>query len=132
MHKRLAASIIGTFLVRGRNPSPGGAELSGRLGFGGGSKPSIGEAERRGKREFGGTAALPIWIDFMANALPPEQPPAPMPSGLVRLRIDRETGRRVSGSPEGSMLEYFLEEFLPEEVSGAERPVGTDELDDLF
>ena len=25
-----------------------------------------------------------------------------------------------------------LEEFLPEEVSGAERPVGTDELDDLF
>ena len=85
-----------------------------------------------GKREFGGTAALPIWIDFMADALPPEQPPPPMPSGLVRLRIDRETGRRVAGSPEGSMLEYFLEEFLPEEVSGAERPVGTDELDDLF
>ena len=85
-----------------------------------------------GKREFGGTAALPIWIDFMRDALPPEQPAPAMPSGVVRLRIDRETGRRVAGSPEGSMFEYFLEEFLPGDVRAGEQPVGTDELDDLF
>ena len=85
-----------------------------------------------GKREFGGTAALPIWIDFMRDALPPEQPAPAMPSGVVRLRIDRETGRRVAGSPEGSMFEYFLEEFLPADVRAGEQPVGTDELDDLF
>lgn len=85
-----------------------------------------------GKREFGGTAALPIWIDFMRDALPPEQPMAPMPSGVVRLRIDRESGRRVAGTPQGSMFEYFLEEFLPGDTSDRESPIGTDELDDLF
>lgn len=85
-----------------------------------------------GRREFGGTAALPIWIDFMREALGETLPAAPMPAGIVRLRIDRDSGLRVSGTPANSMLEYFLEEFLPEEASGDERPLGTDELDGLF
>ena len=67
-----------------------------------------------GRREFGGTAALPIWIDYMRQALPPAQPAAPMPPGIVRLRVDKESGLRVRGQPEGSTMEYFLEEFLPD------------------
>ena len=67
-----------------------------------------------GRREFGGTAALPIWIDYMRQALPPARPNAPMPPGIVRLRVDRDSGLRVRGQPEGSIMEYFLEEHLPE------------------
>ena len=85
-----------------------------------------------GKREFGGTAALPIWIDFMREVLPKEQSLPDMPSGVVRLRIDRKTGRRVTGTPEGSSYEYFFEEFLPAQKSDGDQPVGTDELDGLF
>lgn len=85
-----------------------------------------------GRREFGGTAALPIWIDYMREALRPEQPPKAMPPGIVRLRINRESGQRVTGTPEDSMLEYFLEEFLPAEASEDERPLGTDDLRGLF
>ena len=65
-----------------------------------------------GRREFGGTAALPIWIDYMRQALPPAQLAVPMPPGIVRLRVDKESGLRVRGQPEGSTMEYFLEEFL--------------------
>jgi penicillin-binding protein 1A len=85
-----------------------------------------------GKREFGGTAALPIWIDFMREVLPKEQAITDMPSGVVRLRIDRKTGRRVTGTPEGSTYEYFFEEFLPAQKSDGDKPAGTDELDGLF
>lgn len=85
-----------------------------------------------GRREFGGTAALPIWIEFMGKALGPELPPDPMPPGVVRLRIDRERGLRVKGAPDGSMLEYFLEEFIPAASSDDEQPLGTDELRGLF
>ena len=85
-----------------------------------------------GKREFGGTAALPIWIDFMREVLPEEQSLPEMPSGVVRLRIDRKTGRRVTGMPEGSVYEYFFEEFLPAQTSDGDKPVGTDELEGLF
>ena len=49
---------------------------------------------RRGFVWFiGGTAALPIWIDFMREALrdsPVKQ--RPLPTGLVSVRIDPDTG----------------------------------------
>ena len=85
-----------------------------------------------GRREFGGTAALPIWIEFMREALDPEQTPTPMPEGVVRLRIDKETGERVRGSPENSTLEYFLEEFLPAYQGDQQTPLDTDDLKGLF
>jgi len=85
-----------------------------------------------GRREFGGTAALPIWIGYMREALGEEQPPMSMPAGVVRLRIDKQTGLRVTGAPEDSMLEYFLDEYLPSELGTEEVPLGTDELEGLF
>ena len=68
----------------------------------------------------------------MREALPKEQSSPNMPSGVVRLRIDRKTGRRVTGTPEGSVYEYFFEEFLPTQTSDGDKPLGTDELDGLF
>lgn len=85
-----------------------------------------------GRREFGGTAALPIWIDFMRDALGPEQSARPMPPGVVRLRIDRDSGQRVEGNPGNTMLEYYLEEFLPGDGTSQERSLGTDDLEGLF
>ncbi len=55
-----------------------------------------------GRREFGGTAALPIWIGFMREALrdTPEIQRS-VPPGIVSVRID-------NGS-----FEYFLKDTLP-------------------
>jgi penicillin-binding protein 1A len=85
-----------------------------------------------GRREFGGTAALPIWIDYMRQALPPAQPAAPMPPGIVRLRVDRESGLRVRGQPEGSVMEYFLEESLPDWDTGSGSAIDTENLEQIF
>jgi len=84
-----------------------------------------------GRREFGGTAALPIWIDYMGQALGPAEPTAPMPPGVVRLRVDAETGRPVSGNPKGSLLEYFLEEHLPTDRDTG-KTLDSEDLEGLF
>ena len=68
----------------------------------------------------------------MREVLPKAESLPTMPSGVVRLRIDRQTGRRVTGTPEGSVYEYFFEEFLPTQASEGDEPIGTDELDGLF
>ena len=67
-----------------------------------------------GRNEYGGSAALPIWIDFMREALKnmPEVLP-PQPPGLVTARIDPNTGQRVGPGYPGAILEYFLEERTP-------------------
>ena len=82
-----------------------------------------------GRREFGGTAALPIWIDYMRVALPPEEADAEMPPGVVRLRIDKESGTRTS-SQSSSIWEVFLEEFTP--AGKANEGKDGDDLDGLF
>jgi len=89
-----------------------------------------------GRREYGGSAALPIWINFMQVALEGvEEKPRMQPEGLVQIRIDPKTGRRVSGGVEG-VFEYFREEFAPVEEIGEpeiEDPFITDEtLEELF
>ena len=67
-----------------------------------------------GESEEGARTALPIWIQFMGEALKgvPEQP-RPMPDGLVTLRISPETGTLVSAeNPEG-LPEMFMVDHLP-------------------
>ena len=83
-----------------------------------------------GRREFGGTAALPIWIDFMRVALPPESAAAEMPPGVVRLRIDKESGQRTD-SQSSSMWEVFLQEFTPANQRGRNN-TDAEDLDGLF
>ena len=67
-----------------------------------------------GESEEGARTALPIWIQFMGEALKgvPEQP-RPMPDGLVTLRISPESGTLVSAeNPEG-VPEMFMVDHLP-------------------
>jgi penicillin-binding protein 1A len=71
-----------------------------------------------GRREYGGTAALPIWMKFMAEALEgkPESS-QPMPDGLVNARIDPETGRTARTGSDNAMFEVFKEEDAPPSFS---------------
>ena len=88
-----------------------------------------------GSDETGSKAALPIWIAYMAKVLKgtPEAT-LPMPSGVVALSIDAETGLRADG---GGLTEYFFAEFPPrgreaETISAGPAKTGKDIRDQLF
>ncbi|GAB4174385.1 MAG: penicillin-binding protein 1A [Wenzhouxiangellaceae bacterium] len=70
--------------------------------------------ESLGRLEQGGRTALPIWIDFMREALDgrPEQPD-PMPPGIVEALIDPDTGLRVRPGTPGAIREWFPADRLP-------------------
>lgn len=65
--------------------------------------------------EYGGNVALPIWIDFMRQALDgrPEAMPEP-PSQLVTMRVDAQTGRRLADGQPGGISELFHPDHLPD------------------
>ncbi|WP_242467026.1 penicillin-binding protein 1A [Ectothiorhodospira shaposhnikovii] len=81
-----------------------------------------------GRRETGGSTALPIWVDFMGDALKgqPERRWR-QPSGMVSLRIDADTGGRVTGSTRRAIFEVFTPEQLPPEVPRDAPGAGVDE-----
>ncbi len=86
-----------------------------------------------GRREFGGTAALPIWIDFMREALrgKPERKRA-LPPGIVHVKIDPESGLLADSGQRNAIFEYFRVEHVPEKLAVEEGPGsgsrGTDDL----
>lgn len=68
-----------------------------------------------GKNEYGGSAALPIWIDFMQEALKgkPNTHKA-QPPGMVTVRINPETGERARIDDPDAIFETFRAEFVPQ------------------
>ncbi|MEA3405928.1 MAG: penicillin-binding protein 1A [Pseudomonadota bacterium] len=77
-----------------------------------------------GRREVGGRAALPIWIDYMREALAP-YPNAPFarPQGLVNVPINLETGNAVPADTPGAYFEVFNENNAPEIPSVTETKI---------
>ncbi|MGQ4878444.1 penicillin-binding protein 1A [Billgrantia sp. LNSP4103-1] len=75
----------------------------------------IGKDNNESIAEYGGNAALPIWIDFMGNALNgrPEAMPEP-PAELVTARVDEQTGRRLTDGQAGGITEIFHPDYLPD------------------
>jgi len=67
-----------------------------------------------GEAEEGAHTALPIWINFMGEALKgvTEQRRV-MPDGIVTLRISPETGTLVSDENPNGMPEIFMADHLP-------------------
>lgn len=67
-----------------------------------------------GPNETGAQVSLPIWIDFMRNALKdtPVETFKP-PEGIKLIRVNLETGLPVEGDPKDSILEAFIEETIP-------------------
>ncbi len=79
-----------------------------------------------GEAEEGARTALPIWIDFMREALKgvAEQHRA-MPDGIVTLRISPETGTLVRAENANGIPEMFIADHLPSartQPAGAARP----------
>lgn len=73
-----------------------------------------------GRFETGGRAALPIWIDFMEQALIsyPEKP-MPIPDGMVRVQINPNTGEAAHEDETGTLYEVFRREYAPKPKSRA-------------
>lgn len=71
-----------------------------------------------GRGEYGSSRALPIWIDFMEDALEgvPENRPS-APAGVVRIRIDPASGKRAYSGQENAIYEYFRTEDVPTETA---------------
>lgn len=91
--------------------------------------------------EFGAQAALPIWRQFMGQALrgTPEAV-MPAPDNIVRARIDPDSGLRLRDSQPGGISEIFRADNLPaykeetiapelEQKSGSQ---GTGTYDSIF
>jgi penicillin-binding protein 1A len=87
--------------------------------------------ERLGRREFGGTAALPIWISYMREALDgiPERTRR-LPPGISHVRIDPDTGLLAPADDRRAIFEYFRSENLPPSADDSDGTglKGTDEL----
>lgn len=68
-----------------------------------------------GEREQGATVAVPIWIDFMREALA-GTPAVTMnrPNGIVDRLVDMRTGVPATPGAANSMFEYFREELAPQ------------------
>jgi penicillin-binding protein 1A len=75
-----------------------------------------------GRNETGGTAALPIWMGYIGPALKgvAEQPFTP-PPGVLALRVNPETGMRVTDGESG-VVDFFYQEFVPPEGGAASAP----------
>lgn len=67
-----------------------------------------------GARAYGSNTPLPIWIDFMEDALRGAAEETPIqPPGVVTLKIDPETGAQVRTGQPDAVFEYFLQEHSP-------------------
>jgi len=80
----------------------------------------VGYDEKRvlGKGETGGRTALPIWRDYMAQALAahPDRD-FPVPSGIVFTRVDPETGMLAGASSRDAYLQAFAEGTEPTQTA---------------
>jgi len=66
-----------------------------------------------GRNEYGGSSALPIWIQFMGEALSAKPIKVKrQPNGIVRVKIDSKTGKRVAPNQQG-IYEFFKSENVP-------------------
>ena len=74
----------------------------------------VGKDDNTPTAEYGAQAALPIWVDFMGQALAgkPENIP-PQPPGIVTARVDANTGRLLGDNQGGGIEEIFDEDHMP-------------------
>jgi penicillin-binding protein 1A len=91
-----------------------------------------------GNGETGGRAALPMWVDYMGQALEGEpESSLPPPPGLVTVRIDEKTGLRLPSGQAGGRFEFFRPDYVPERYSESRTDIdtgvsGDDAVEPLF
>lgn len=86
-----------------------------------------------GRGEFGAKAALPIWMEFMGDALK-DQPSAslPMPPGISTLLINKESGLPTTPDDPNSMQEIFKVEDVDKLRKRAAEQKGQQHAYDIF
>jgi penicillin-binding protein 1A len=79
-----------------------------------------------GEGEEGSRTAVPIWTNFMREALrgQPDRP-RPQPPGLVSLRISPKTGALAGANDADAINETFMEDHQPPAASNGNAPAGT-------
>jgi penicillin-binding protein 1A len=84
-----------------------------------------------GRGEFGATAALPVWLLFMEQALAEkEEKILPRPDKLVTVKINSKTGEAAKPGDPDAIFEIFREEFAPQLDSNMVEPSSNkEELD---
>ncbi len=69
-----------------------------------------------GDRETGARAALPMWVDYMRDALKGvEEKELEQPPGMVSVRIDPKTGQLANPTTQDAIFEFFLADQVPTE-----------------
>lgn len=78
----------------------------------------IGFDRQQSLHEYAVKAALPVWIDFMKDALL-GQPEAtmPEPTGIVTVRVDKNTGKLASPGDKKAIFEKFRQQYVPTQES---------------
>lgn len=76
-----------------------------------------------GNYETGAKAALPMWVEFMREALKgmPEAE-IPRPDGLVNVRINADTGELANDGDQNVVFELFRSEYAPSAVAADRIP----------
>lgn len=74
------------------------------------------DQQQRSLHEYGSQAALPMWVQFMQEALKnkPEQP-LEQPPGIISVKIDPLTGKRVTADNPIGRFEFFMTPYVPDE-----------------
>jgi penicillin-binding protein 1A len=71
-----------------------------------------------GRWAYGSNTALPIWVDYMQQALDGvAERPYQQPEGIVSVRIDPETGLLAPPQQSSAIFEYFRQENVPTEMA---------------
>jgi penicillin-binding protein 1A len=80
-----------------------------------------------GANAYGSNTPLPIWIDFMEDALAGTDEVFPVqPPGVVTMKIDPASGEPASPGQSNAIFEYFLREHAPQVDQTQEPPRGSD------
>ena len=76
-----------------------------------------------GEKEEGSYTAVPIWINFMREALRglPDLP-RPRPDGLVALKVSAHSGLVAGGNEPDAINEWFLADHLPADALAPQQP----------
>jgi len=110
-----AAKVLGRDDIGGKTGSTNDYRDAWFSGFGGDLVTTVwvgnDDFKSLGRGEYGGKAALPIWINYMREALDGVPVVVPeVPAGIVTASISPSSGRLMAEGSPGSIQEYFRRE----------------------
>lgn len=91
----------------------------------------VGFDQPRSLHEYAAKTALPIWVDFMREALKrPNKVVLEQPANIINVKIDPRTGMLPAPGQKHVIFEKFRKEYAPTERSGVNKEQTKVEYDD--